>query len=1085
MLPLNHINSALTREERIRLNQNWDIIRDGINNIQSQMNLVFGGEADKIIAAINKALEDVDTNSKELLLLIAEINQKITESIQSTTNANEATVQANTASVNAVVATNAANTAVDNASTATAQANTARDNANTATNAANTAISTANSRIQEMTNAINDFTLVLTEAETRLADFNNNSTTAITNVTNATEKAEEVVDELEGYTYPSVSFSLATSFVKHRAARFNGSTYRAKQDTLGNPLPVSPAVENDWWVLEAQRGTDGTGAVSSVNNIPPDEDGNVDLGNLATNWESIDDKPSAFPPSEHRHDISEIDNLPDTMPPSPHRHIIDDVDGLRDALNNAGAATLERKIQHFVATEGQTVFELEHPYTTNSNFIEVVVGGIPQFSPDNFEETSSTLFTLLEGASLGTKVTAIYYTGFGGVSSIPNASISEKGLAQLETSITSDSETTAATPKSVKQIADLLKDVAPTDLNLTSGMNDIYVSTKTPVNVKRIDGQTIVNHVPLFDSGAWVSVLGELKIVESNEANIISTGVAYAHVKLNSLKPDTTYTLSSEHNGTLAIRMNDSALVPDTPDTVITFTTPSSVAKTELFISANSQVGTFIFKNISLIEGSEPKPFVANIKGLTNPTIVNEANGTSLVIPTTLYDGEYIERNIKGELVKYGRFQEKELDGSENYFFALASGDRKSVMIRYLSDTIFAQDTIRGIKYDGKVLPYVVGSNIGTDTLRWSNEGELSIEISNSDSGWGASYTPTQAEIKAYFLGWKMYGVDGPDGVYIGTGPKYFAYRTDESGKWHGSDLGEAVVPHGQAPINSKWQPYRVVYELATHTNKVVNAYGDLILERGDNRINIYAGRIVNEHVTPHVSDAGWASINNTAVSKSNLTRKKSLKILNVLVESLSSDIIDWHEIYDNSNGIYRIGKWFHDDEIELSYTVDYEPLYVWDVTTPIDSVQLQHFNTIQSVVDELTVGSARQQDTINRLSKNVVNQGDGIKWITPTLLNGFLFVGGHANGYFKDSLGNVTINLIVELNVITSYSTIFRLPKGYIPTRTIVSPSSHYSPVDKTGFVLIYDSGVVALGNASGVGSQYHVISVQFKAEQ
>jgi hypothetical protein len=60
--------------------------------------------------------------------------------------------------------------------------------------------------------------------------------------------------------------------------------------------------------------------------------------------------------------------------------------------------------QTFTATEGQTLFTLSDTYQTGLNRIKVNIEGVPQYSPTNFAETSSTSFTLTEGVSAGTKV---------------------------------------------------------------------------------------------------------------------------------------------------------------------------------------------------------------------------------------------------------------------------------------------------------------------------------------------------------------------------------------------------------------------------------------------------------------------------------------------------------------------------------------------------------------------------------------------------------------------------------------------------------------------------------------------------------
>ncbi len=295
MLPLNHINSALTKEERARLNANWDIIRDGINNLQGQLNRIVGGDVEAIIVKIEKALRDSDANSARLVDLLVEVNSKISQASTAITNAN-------TATDSAIQATSNANIATSNANMATNQTIAARDSAINATNDAIQAKANIEDKLQEVSTALNNILSTLTESQNKLGMFETDSTkaiedfstklsefetdsdkaladvaTAIQNADNATSDVIQVKADLEGYNETIKPFSLNTTFKKHQAARFNGSTYRAKQETTGNPLPVSPALENDWWALEAQRGVDGVGAVQSVNGIMPDTDGNIVL----------------------------------------------------------------------------------------------------------------------------------------------------------------------------------------------------------------------------------------------------------------------------------------------------------------------------------------------------------------------------------------------------------------------------------------------------------------------------------------------------------------------------------------------------------------------------------------------------------------------------------------------------------------------------------------------------------------------------------------------------------------------------------------------------------------------------------------
>ena len=72
---------------------------------------------------------------------------------------------------------------------------------------------------------------------------------------------------------------------------------------------------------------------------------------------------------------------------------------------------LVRNRDVFIATANQKVFTLTNSYIPNQNMIDVSVGGVPQYSPTNFTETSSTSFTVLgTGVPVGTEVVASYFS---------------------------------------------------------------------------------------------------------------------------------------------------------------------------------------------------------------------------------------------------------------------------------------------------------------------------------------------------------------------------------------------------------------------------------------------------------------------------------------------------------------------------------------------------------------------------------------------------------------------------------------------------------------------------------------------------
>ena len=72
--------------------------------------------------------------------------------------------------------------------------------------------------------------------------------------------------------------------------------------------------------------------------------------------------------------------------------------------SEGGGGVVPVKEKLIATTEGQQLFTLQNTYQVDSDRINVYVDNVPQFSPENFSETSSNSITLSEGVSVGTVV---------------------------------------------------------------------------------------------------------------------------------------------------------------------------------------------------------------------------------------------------------------------------------------------------------------------------------------------------------------------------------------------------------------------------------------------------------------------------------------------------------------------------------------------------------------------------------------------------------------------------------------------------------------------------------------------------------
>lgn len=202
-----------------------------------------------------------------------------------------------------------------------------------ATNYANEQGNFAKAEGIKATEKLDEMTLATSEAieattETRAATTDTISATeSVITATNVMNTVLPNVENLENVS----EYSEAVEYKKNNIVSYNGSSYQALKDTIGNHPPNPEDGNSEYWSLLSRKGADGTGTVVT------------------------------------------------------HR-------------------------DEFISTENQKVFNLNHTYDQFQNRLRVIVGGVPQYSPDNFTETSATSFTLSEGVPAGIRVIAEYFS---------------------------------------------------------------------------------------------------------------------------------------------------------------------------------------------------------------------------------------------------------------------------------------------------------------------------------------------------------------------------------------------------------------------------------------------------------------------------------------------------------------------------------------------------------------------------------------------------------------------------------------------------------------------------------------------------
>ncbi|KZR60383.1 hypothetical protein [Pseudobacillus badius] len=266
-----------TMRVQLRIDQSLEPSIQGTEDLTLLQELFF--EVSENLRAINQTNEAINANEADRQN--AESNRVLAENSR---------VEAETARG---VAESERTTAEEGRKTAETNRATTEGNRTTAEEARNTAEGVRNTAETARQEAEGNRTLAETAREnaeeareTAEAKRQTDTQTAIQNAEIATGNAQAVADN----TVHKGEFDLGVSYKKNNVVTLNGSSYMAIQSSKGIVPP-----NTTYWQLVAQKGVDGTGSVSTVNGVGPDENGNVtveipdpDLSGLATKQEVQD-----------------------------------------------------------------------------------------------------------------------------------------------------------------------------------------------------------------------------------------------------------------------------------------------------------------------------------------------------------------------------------------------------------------------------------------------------------------------------------------------------------------------------------------------------------------------------------------------------------------------------------------------------------------------------------------------------------------------------------------------------------------------------------------------------------------------------
>ncbi|KJD46557.1 hypothetical protein [Paenibacillus terrae] len=425
------------------------------------------------------------------------------------------------------------------------------------------------------------------------------------------------------------------------------------------------------------------------------------------------------------------------------------------------------------------------------------------------------------------------------------------------------------------------------------------------------------------------------------------------------------------------------------------------------------------------------------------------------------------------------------LDGTLSW----AIGDTSSIGLKQVKVVGLVSGAVAAsgwaTKFDGKIIPQgTTGST--TDTNAVTGAGDLYISVATADSGWGDSFTPTADEIKAYFMGWKMYdtstSTDGSS-MYNRTDGlnKAWARRTNGVDKNGGYADGSLTVP---TTLAAKFTPYQLVYQLATPTVESIVSEGQLAFVEGDNQVEVGTGIVLRESNKPIPYAEGitnrWA-MNRNGV---NPLEQKPSKIFNVFGNG-KSEAFNWGIVTSPD------GNWHGNVYIDQLYS--YVPNKAYSVTylmldrSPIVPFTGSCATNEKSLLLDL-VDSVQQNTKRVSVLENKKAEKDNPSWITPTLLNGVTAETSSVDiqpQYLKMSDNLIKMHGSIKVPTSNATVTFFKLPEGYRPKilTVLTCAASDAVSSDKTAVIAISPDGRVEVVGRGGYG-WIRLDAAQFIAE-
>lgn len=635
------------------------------------------------------------------------------------------------------------------------------------------------------------------------------------------------------------------------------------------------------------------------------------------------------------------------------------------------------------------------------------------------------------------------------------------------------------TDNQVEVITDRLDTPERAAITLQPGVRVVQASQDAAFKLAGLQGRTVLNYqsqigiygvlnpyvirygenlLPPFYE--WPST-PEISVINAYELKLTPTVTRVFSITLP-VVPGSTYTLSAEHNGNIALSIfnaNNQELASSGYSTAgqVTLTAPTASNYMRVYFSNLSVTsGVFNFKNPMLNIGNVALPFVQREDSMLALQTELHANPDTGANPDSVFERD-------GQYLKLAKWRKASLDAALTYtLWGSATG------FKVVNAMLPGPPAVDGsgvlTKYQAKVIKETDYATVNSapDNLNIGSSGangvfdNFQISIANTDSGWGDNYTNlTSDEIKAYFMGWRMAENVTGFPAYNGTGTKC----------WFGIKSLSAPTTTLPTTPDVGYNPYQLLYQLATPVVEPITSEGQLTFNDGANQVEVGTGIVLREGIKPSF----YSGLNRYYINISGHPNVPSAPLKNKtnnIIQVFKNSSRDKWERFNDAYGYGGQYAYIQGSQYDPSaaYSVTYLML---DKYPAVDITGTYAENEKALLLD--TVKTLQENTTRISVLESKKAEKDSPAWIAPTLLNGWanFNVTTHLSAGYILNNGYVTIQGIVKSGAIGQ--PILKLPTGYRPKlslvfATVASSSGSLVPAQLTvsanGDVILFVGG-------------------------